>query len=101
MTRFLPLALALVAVIASAIAVVERKHESRRLFVELQDLERERDRLEVEWGRLRLEQGTFATHARVEGLAREELGLLMPRGSETIIINRVTGAPGDSLRSDR
>lgn len=99
MSRFVPLLVVLVAVIGSAIAVVERKHESRRLFVALQGLEAERDRLDVEWGRLRLEQGTFATHGRVESLAREELDLVMPRGRETIIINRVADVARDARRS--
>ena len=56
-------------VLISAIAVIEAKHESRKRFVELQTLEKERDRMNVEWGRLQLEQGTWATHSRVEEIA--------------------------------
>lgn len=68
----------LAVVCASAVAMVESKHHSRGLFVELQQLERERDALNVDWGRLRLEQGTHATHGSIEQRAREERGLRQP-----------------------
>jgi len=85
--RWLALVLALLAaVVASAMAVVESKHRSRSLFVELQELERERDALNVEWGRLRLEQGTWATHGRVERLARERLDMREPPPGEVVVL---------------
>ena len=46
------------AVMVSAIAAVYAKHKSRKLFVELQTLTAERDRLEMDWGRLQIEQST-------------------------------------------
>lgn len=66
------------AVTLSALAVVGSQHSSRTLFVELQQLEREAGRLDTEWGRLQLEQSTWATHGRVERLARERLGMRLP-----------------------
>ena len=79
-------ALALLALaVASALAVVVQKHESRRLFVELQGLEQQRDRLQVEWSRLRLEQGAWSTHGRVERLARERLGMVPPDRDAVVI----------------
>ena len=71
----LPLA---VAVVISGVWVIEAKHQSRQLFVELEALNRERDRLQVDWGRLQLEQSTWATHPRIESLARERLSLDRP-----------------------
>ena len=53
------------AVLASAVGVIEVKHESRKRFVELRTLEKARDAMSVEWGQLQLEQGTWATHSRV------------------------------------
>ena len=38
------------AVMCSAIACVYAKHESRKLFTELQTLNADRDQMEVEWG---------------------------------------------------
>lgn len=64
--------------LVSSIALVEMQHRHRTLFVELQALERERDELETEWGRLQLEQSTWATHDRIQSLAREKLELRVP-----------------------
>lgn len=79
--------LALVAaVFVSAVQVVVTRHESRRLFVELQALERARDGLNEEWGRLQLEQSTWGTHGRVESLARSKLGMTMPTAEALILV---------------
>ncbi len=68
----------LVLVLASAMGVVYAKYESRTLFGRLQHLRAERDALNVEWGRLELEEGTLGTHSRVERLARTRLGMHRP-----------------------
>ena len=41
--------------VATALGVVWSRHQSRKVFVELQRLEYQRDELNVEWGRLQLE----------------------------------------------
>jgi len=66
------------AVLASAAGAVYVKHRSRELFVELERVNRERDRLEMEWGRLQLEQSAFSTHAFVENVAASNLGMRTP-----------------------
>jgi cell division protein FtsL len=73
-------------VMASAVAVVFSKHESRKLFVQLQTMQKERDRMEIEWGRMQLEQSTWATHGRIERLARKKLDMTIPRAESVIII---------------
>ena len=78
MKRVAEVALGL-AVVISAVATVYAKHESRKLYSELQLLQRERDRIEMEWGQLQIEQSTWSTHARVERMAREEIGMGEPR----------------------
>lgn len=84
----LTLAIALlVAVCASAIAVVYSKHQSRKLFIELQALTKERDELNFEWSRLQLEQSAYATHPRVEQVATEDLALVHPASSDIYIIS--------------
>ena len=45
-----------VCVLVSALAVVLVQHQRRDLFVELRGLERERDLMEIDWDRLRLER---------------------------------------------
>jgi cell division protein FtsL len=66
------------AVLASAAGAVYVKHRSRELFVELERVNRERDRLEMEWGRLQLEQSSFSTHAFVENVAATNLNMRTP-----------------------
>ncbi len=73
-------------VLVSAIAVVEVKHQTRSLFLKLEQLQAERDRLNTEWSRLRLEQGALATHSRVERMAREEFELEMPAGEDIVLL---------------
>ncbi len=41
-----------IVIFLSALQVVIARHETRRLFVELQELERTGDQLNEEWGRL-------------------------------------------------
>jgi cell division protein FtsL len=80
------LAGAWLAVLASAVGAVYARHEARKLFVEVQGLERSRDELNLEWGRLRIEQGMLATHARVERLASEKLGMRIPPANDVTIV---------------
>ena len=74
--------------VISAIALVYTKHESRKLFVELEQLTNERDELNIEWGQLQIEQSTWATHARIERVAMEELALVRPKSTEIYLIER-------------
>ena len=83
----LVIAFALVCVL-SAMALVFTKHESRKLFVELEQLTHERDELNIEWGQLQIEQSTWATHARIEQVATDDLALVRPRSTEIFVIER-------------
>lgn len=76
----------LVAVLASAIASIYAKHESRKLFTELQTLNTERDRMEVDWGRLQIEQSTWSTYGRVEQLAREQMRMRPPQPDHVTLL---------------
>jgi cell division protein FtsL len=83
----LALVFAVICVI-SAMALVYTRHESRKLFIELEQLTTERDELNIEWGQLQIEQSTWATHARIERLATEELSLTRPVATEIFVIER-------------
>ena len=74
--------------VVSAMALVYTRHESRKLFIELEQLTTERDELNIEWGQLQIEQSTWATHARIERLATEELSLTRPVATEIFVIER-------------
>ena len=83
----LPLLVVLfVAVIFVAIKTVVHRHESRTQFMQLQVLQKERDKLSAQWSRLKLEQGTMLNQVRVEQNARWELGMQMPKTSEVKMI---------------
>ena len=76
------------AAVGSAIGVVYARNEGRRQFIELTRLEAERDELNFEYGRLQLEQATWADTNRIEQIARGELGMIFPAQAETKVIRR-------------
>lgn len=84
--RWFFMALLVAAVLASAIAVVHTRHEHRQAFIELSALERERDELNIEFGRLQLEQATWADTARIEDVARNRLQMAPPEGDALIVV---------------
>jgi cell division protein FtsL len=77
----------LLAVVASAIAVVWARHQDRVAFVELSKLQNQRDALNVEFGRLELEQATWASPSRIERIAREQLGMISPPAASVEMIH--------------
>ncbi len=72
----------------SALALIYTKHDARKLFVELENLTTERDHLNIEWGQLQIEQSTWASHARIEQVAVEEMSLVRPQAREIFVIER-------------
>ncbi|WP_425605224.1 cell division protein FtsL [Fulvimonas yonginensis] len=82
------LVLLLLAVLVSAIGVVWARHESRVLFVELTRLQNERDDLNIEYGRLELEQATWAEPRRIDQEARSKLGMITPRPQDIQLVRR-------------
>ncbi len=81
-----PIILMLIAVMGSAVAVVYSKHIARTKFVVLQSLEQERDSLNEEWGRLLLEQSTWASPSHVERQAIKRLHMIVPTADMTVVI---------------
>jgi len=87
LSEHLALIVMVLAVLASAISVVYTKHQSRVEFVALQKLEQRRDHLNEEWGRLLLEQSTWASPGRVERQAKRRLNMIVPTADRTVVIN--------------
>ncbi|WP_282295317.1 MULTISPECIES: cell division protein FtsL [unclassified Stenotrophomonas] len=85
MSRLL-LVILLAATIASAIGVVFMRHRHRQTFVELSRVERARDELNIEFGRLQLEQATLAEATRVDRVARERLGMKFPEANDVVVV---------------
>jgi cell division protein FtsL len=80
------------AVIVISMIVIETRHNSRLLFAELQGVRGERDALNIEWGQLLLEEGTWSEHRRVEAMARTRLDMSIP-GRDRIVVVRSGTAP--------
>ncbi|MCK5896748.1 MAG: cell division protein FtsL [Cocleimonas sp.] len=76
------LALLYVSVIAIAILIVMKRHQSRALFVQSEKLATQHNILIAHWSRLKLEQGVVLNDIYVERKAREDLGMRMPKAKD-------------------
>ena len=76
----------LVTTIASAIGVVYARQKHRQLFIEITALQRERDDLNIEFGRLQLEQATWAETNRIEQVATGKLGMVYPASKDIVVV---------------
>ena len=72
--------------LGSAAGAIYSKHRARELFLELERLNQQRDELEIEWGRLQLEQSAWSTHAFVESVATQKLRMTTPRPAEIEVV---------------
>lgn len=79
-------ALLLAAVVVCALSVVTSQHRVRKLFIELQKEKEQAQQMDVEWGRLQLEQSTWAAPARVEGVAVQKLQMQLPKDGQVQFI---------------
>jgi cell division protein FtsL len=68
----------LMVVVLCALAVVTAQHRGRKLFQALEAEQEKVRQLEVEYGQLQIEMSTWATHPRVEKIARERLRMVAP-----------------------
>jgi len=73
-------------VLVSAIAVMRARHEARTLFVQLEVLSAERDRLNIEWSQLQLEQSTWSNPGFVERVASLKRQMKLPTPDEVRIV---------------
>lgn len=75
-------------VLASAILLVYSKHQSRKYFVELQQLKYQVDALNTEWSQLQLEQSAWSGHGRIERIARQRLSMVMPESDDVVFVKQ-------------
>ena len=71
-------AVVLLLVLVSAFIAIYSTHACRALYTQLQALESSQWYLQEDYGRLLLEQSTWASHYRVEKVARGDLGMRAP-----------------------
>ncbi|QIB67714.1 cell division protein FtsL [Kineobactrum salinum] len=74
--------------LASALAVIRSSHHCRQLYAQLQQLEADQWYLHEDYGRLLLEQSTWASHYRVERVAKRELDMQPPPLQELKVVRQ-------------
>jgi cell division protein FtsL len=78
-------ALLLAGLLGTGLAIVNSTHVSRQRLNALQQLEKERNALQVEWGRLLLEQSSLVAQGKVEDMAVSQLDMQMPSMNEVVV----------------
>ncbi|MDE2427571.1 MAG: cell division protein FtsL [Burkholderiales bacterium] len=65
-----------VALIASALLLVNSQYQARRLFIEMEREQSLTKQFELQWAQLKLDQSTFGKHSRIEAVATQELNMV-------------------------
>ena len=87
MTRGMPWVIVLLAVVfVSSLAKVWVVHLNRTTFTAVQVAQALRDEMNIEWGRLQIEQAAWSTHARIEQVAAERLSMRVPDPDAIVIV---------------
>jgi cell division protein FtsL len=79
----------LVALIICALSLVTSRHQSRKLFVELEREQVLTRNFDIEYGQLQIEQSTWAMPARIEKIAREQLHMQLPGANRVEAMDEV------------
>ncbi len=74
------------AVVVSALAVVNVTQHSRKLVNELEVLRREQASLEVTGGQYLLEQSAWSAYSRIENLAETKLKMKVPAANDVVLV---------------
>lgn len=83
--------LLMMSVVVISLAVIGLRHQNRTMFVELQSLQKTRDDLNIEWGKLLLEEGAWSQHRRVESTARTRMSMDLPSSKEIKVVELQPG----------
>ncbi|MEM0912444.1 MAG: cell division protein FtsL [Pseudomonadota bacterium] len=86
MSRHLFMVLLYLAVIGSALAVVVASHKNRELLIVHEELIQQKDKLDVEWRHLLIEQNALTEHNRIERQVEKDLGMYRPKNDEVVMI---------------
>lgn len=81
-------ALLLPLLLCLAFANIHSTHTCRALYAKLQVLESQQWYLQEDYGRLVLEQSTWASHHRVEKVARGDLGMQAPELAQFKVVRQ-------------
>jgi cell division protein FtsL len=73
-------------ILLSAFAVVYMKDLNRRLFIQYQGLQHVTSQLQVQWGKLLLEQSAWSTQARIQNVAMKKLNMVVPTRKDIVLV---------------
>ena len=74
-------------VLTSALSLVYVTNYSRSLNAALQQAATESDQLRIQWGQLLLEKSTWVVQARVQRVAEDKLGMVIPDSKSIMILS--------------
>lgn len=69
--------------LAMALGVVAAQHQSRKLYIELEQQQQLTKRNRTEYDQLQIEQSTWAMHSRLEEIATGVLNMQSPNGQQS------------------
>lgn len=75
-----------IALLASAFAVILTTHFTRMQIAASEQQRVQRDRLNIEWRNLLLEEGALDEHSRVEQIAKKRLAMIRPTPEQEQVI---------------
>jgi cell division protein FtsL len=81
----------LLILVVCALALVTSQHRARKLFQELEQEQERARQLDVEFGQLQLEMSTWATHPRIEKIARDRLRMVQPDAAGRAVVAQPAG----------
>ena len=64
-----------VLLVGCALSLVNAQYRARHLFIDLERAQALSRQLDIEWAQLQLDQSTLGKHARIEEIARRDLGM--------------------------
>ena len=71
-------------IVFCSLGVVTSQHKARKLFQAVEAEQERAKQLDVEYGQLQLELSTWATHPRIEKIAKERLKMRVPEAKAVI-----------------
>lgn len=72
--------------LGSGIGLAFTKHQTRKLYGQLEQLREDRQELQLGWRQLRLEQSHLAALPEVDRKAQQQLGMFIPPPTDVVFI---------------
>lgn len=88
----------LLAVMLCSLGLVTAQHKARKLFQALEAEQEHARGLDVEYGQIQLELSTWATHPRIEKIARERLKMQTPDPAKVVVARESSPRGGGGAR---